>query len=334
MAFLDNSGDIILDAVLTETGRKRMADGNFKISKFALGDDEINYTQYKKNHVSGSAYADLEIMQTPIFQPLTTKAAAVNYGLLSLTNTNILYLPAGEVNELVDQSLVATGSVYYVAVNATTKTNLITDFGGTTAGSPYVMQAGSNSARAVLYEFGINTTLIAATAANRSTYIVNLNLLDTSTTVGVDSQFINGVMQITRASRFSNNDNNDLTANINTELVSTSTAARSLENYNEYTCRCIDDLVYVPSNNTATTISAILGPRGTIGALNVDVLTELKTESGGSRSTLWNNYGRLNQTVVAGSSKTYDLLDTMVYIVGNNSSVTMQIPIRLARSTN
>ena len=51
MAFLDNSGDIILDAVLTETGRKRMADGNFKISKFALGDDEINYTQYKKNHV-------------------------------------------------------------------------------------------------------------------------------------------------------------------------------------------------------------------------------------------------------------------------------------------
>ena len=36
MAFLDNSGDIILDAVLTDTGRFRLArgDGSFKIVKF------------------------------------------------------------------------------------------------------------------------------------------------------------------------------------------------------------------------------------------------------------------------------------------------------------
>ena len=58
MAFLDNSGDIILDAVLTDTGRLRLAqgDGSFKITKFALGDDEINYGNYNKNHSSGSAY--------------------------------------------------------------------------------------------------------------------------------------------------------------------------------------------------------------------------------------------------------------------------------------
>jgi hypothetical protein len=45
MGFLDNSGDIILDAVLTDLGRKRLAEGNgrFSISKFALGDDEIDY---------------------------------------------------------------------------------------------------------------------------------------------------------------------------------------------------------------------------------------------------------------------------------------------------
>ena len=43
MAFLDNSGDIILDAVLTDTGRMRLAkgDGSFNITKFALGDDEV-----------------------------------------------------------------------------------------------------------------------------------------------------------------------------------------------------------------------------------------------------------------------------------------------------
>jgi len=56
MAFLDNSGDIILDAVLTDTGRFRLAkgDGSFKIVKFALSDDEINYGLYDKNNLSGS----------------------------------------------------------------------------------------------------------------------------------------------------------------------------------------------------------------------------------------------------------------------------------------
>ena len=45
MGFLDNSGDIILDAVLTDVGRNRLArgDGSFRIVKFALADDEINY---------------------------------------------------------------------------------------------------------------------------------------------------------------------------------------------------------------------------------------------------------------------------------------------------
>ena len=64
MAFLDNSGDIILDAVLTDTGRKRLAkgDGSFRITKFAFGDDEINYTLYDLNHASGSAYFDLNIL--------------------------------------------------------------------------------------------------------------------------------------------------------------------------------------------------------------------------------------------------------------------------------
>ena len=48
MAFLENDGDLIMDAVLTDTGRFRLAkgDGSFKINKFAFGDDEINYNLY------------------------------------------------------------------------------------------------------------------------------------------------------------------------------------------------------------------------------------------------------------------------------------------------
>ena len=45
MAFQNNSGDVILDVVLTDEGRRRLAQGNsgFSIVKFALADDEINY---------------------------------------------------------------------------------------------------------------------------------------------------------------------------------------------------------------------------------------------------------------------------------------------------
>ena len=41
MAFLDNSGDIILDAVLTDLGRLRMAEIRFQKQKIGKGDDEI-----------------------------------------------------------------------------------------------------------------------------------------------------------------------------------------------------------------------------------------------------------------------------------------------------
>jgi hypothetical protein len=62
MGFLDNSGDIILDVVLTDLGRQMLAkgDGSFNVTKFALSDDEIDYSLYNKNHPSGSSYYDLE----------------------------------------------------------------------------------------------------------------------------------------------------------------------------------------------------------------------------------------------------------------------------------
>jgi len=99
MAFLDNSGDIILDAVLTDAGRQRMARGNFKIVKFALGDDEINYELFNSNHPSGSAYYDLDIMQTPILEAFTNNTATMKSRLLTVARTDILYMPILKINE-------------------------------------------------------------------------------------------------------------------------------------------------------------------------------------------------------------------------------------------
>jgi len=112
MAFLDNSGDIILDAVLTDTGRLRLAqgDGSFKISKFALGDDEINYGLYNKNHASGSAYFDLEILQMPVLEAFTNNSSQVKSRLMTMSRTNILYMPILKLNTVTDWGVVDKGA--------------------------------------------------------------------------------------------------------------------------------------------------------------------------------------------------------------------------------
>ena len=51
MGFLDNTtNNIILDAVLTDVGRRILAEGrgSFSVFKFALGDDDVNYSLVSK----------------------------------------------------------------------------------------------------------------------------------------------------------------------------------------------------------------------------------------------------------------------------------------------
>ena len=134
-AFLDNSGDIILDAVLTDTGRARLAkgDGTFKIAKFAFGDDEINYNNYDKNNPSGSAYYDLQILQTPVLEAFTNNTAMLNSKLISIPRTNLIYLPDIILNEVYGGGGSSTASptamnedanAFYVAVDDETLTEL------------------------------------------------------------------------------------------------------------------------------------------------------------------------------------------------------------------
>ena len=98
MAFLDNSGDIILDAVLTDLGRKRLASGRFSIYKFALGDEEINYQLWNSSDARGSSFYDLQIMQTPVLEAFTSDQSLMKSRLLSFSRTDLLYLPVLKVN--------------------------------------------------------------------------------------------------------------------------------------------------------------------------------------------------------------------------------------------
>ncbi len=83
MGFQDNSGDIILDVVLTDEGRRRLAkgDGSFSIVRFGLGDDEINYSLF--NATASSALQDLSILQTPVLEAFTNNASSMKSKLIS-----------------------------------------------------------------------------------------------------------------------------------------------------------------------------------------------------------------------------------------------------------
>lgn len=98
MAFLDNSGDIVLDAVLTDLGRKRLAAGQFVVSKFALGDEEINYKLFNPSDARGSTHYDLEIMQTPILEAFTSDQSIMKSRLVTFNTTQLLYLPILKLN--------------------------------------------------------------------------------------------------------------------------------------------------------------------------------------------------------------------------------------------
>lgn len=99
MAFLDNSGDIILDAVLTDAGRKRMAEGSFEIAKYAFGDDEINYELYDASDARGVDYYDIEIMQTPILEAFTNNRSSMGSFLMSLEDQRRLNMPILRLNQ-------------------------------------------------------------------------------------------------------------------------------------------------------------------------------------------------------------------------------------------
>lgn len=121
MAFLDNSGDIILDAVLTDTGRMRMANGNFKITQFALGDDEIDYALYNSQDSRGSAYYDIDILSTPVLEAFTDNASGLKSKLISIGRADILYLPVIKL-ETTKEAGAGTNEKgsFYVAVNKQT----------------------------------------------------------------------------------------------------------------------------------------------------------------------------------------------------------------------
>lgn len=344
MAFLDNSGDIILDAVLTDVGRKRMADGMFKITRFGLGDDEVNYGQYNPSHASGSAYYDLEIMQTPVLEAATSINSNINYGLITLPDLELLYLPVLEFNEKSATDIAAINrtrhnNMFIVAANTSTQTAI--DDLGTSIHT--LLASAASPASGIIWESGLNTPDKAASENNRSTMIVNKRLLDAIFVLNADNKFIDGVLGFT-AGTTSNSvkttGENALEVDVGyaSSYATAAGGSAELEGFNTFRVEGAMNLIVDNTAGDSDIYSAISGPRGTIAGLNISIPEELKSTTDGTRSRLYNDYGTIDTTSddlfgSGGTSIKYDHIDTTIYVQGTSSGATLQVPIRIVRKS-
>ena len=305
MAFLDNSGDIILDAVLTDTGRFRLAkgDGSFKISKFALCDDEVDYGLYKKNHASGSAYYDLQILQTPVFEAFTNNTSLMKSFLISISRTNLLYLPVIKQNNIIASNVQEHTSGYYVvAVDNTTETQLATQGASNLVQNGIMFGEHVSKGTMVRVDQGIDNTAVPATLT------LDPDLRETQYIVQLDHRLGTLVNPDTNAPAVPSFIDDDFIASYYFSLGTDTGHIQTI-------------------NDTTSTGMVIDGSRGTYFKSKIQASLELNTST-----YLFTQLG--GQTTIAGkdnATKTIYNIDTTLRIQGPTTGYVLDLPVRFAK---
>tara|TARA_B100000900_G_scaffold389807_1_gene382995 strand:- start:558 stop:1457 length:900 start_codon:yes stop_codon:yes gene_type:complete len=297
MAFLDNSGDIILDAVLTDTGRMRLAkgDGSFRVVSFAFGDDEIDYSNYTA--VTASGYEDLQILQTPVFEAFTNNASSMKSKLVTIPNPNLLYLPVIKLNEVFsnDTARFSADNIFCVAVDKATArddtnlNNVVGIFNG----------ENLSDAKRFRLDQGIDNSAIPATRTLAG------SLLETQYIVEIDNRFgtlFSADGSTAAAVSYIDDDNMasySLTIDSNPNFVSMNT-----------------------DSSVTTAQQTIAGSRGSI--LEFKIKSSIDLESSNHLFTK------------LGSTKTIEtvncrIIDTFVRVTGQRTGFRVDIPVRFIK---
>ena len=204
MAYL-NSSTVTVDAILTTKGRELMArnDGSFRITQFALSDDEIDYTMYNSSHPSGSAFYGEAIQNMPLLQAFPDETQDLKYKLITLprgtaklpimdVGTNNIILKQGATLTITPQTLNYLGNVSVFENSGYTATvadvRLASTFTGVGIGTQEVATTnnqetlGTNVSRTVV---GTSFNITATTVNNL--FGSNTQLVTTIAFVGRDS---------------------------------------------------------------------------------------------------------------------------------------------------
>jgi hypothetical protein len=94
MGYLSNT-ELTVDAILTKAGRAKLASGqqlSGLITKFALSDDEIDYTLYEPDHPNGTAYYDYAIKNIPVLEASPDQTQCMKYKLFT-SDANLTSIP-------------------------------------------------------------------------------------------------------------------------------------------------------------------------------------------------------------------------------------------------
>lgn len=313
MAFLDNSGDIILDAVLTDHGRKVLAkgDGSFKITKFALGDEEVNYTLYNSTHASGSAYYDLEILQTPVLEAFTNNASSMKTQLLTYDNMELLFLPVLKLNENDTNTQRHSTGAFVVAVDDFTEQDSTKGIALDSAGAirtGFLRGEALSSNNHIRVDQGLDTNQVSALQG------LDSELTEDTYTISIDGRL--GSLVSLQGDIIPEDYTDD--DNIKYYTVSTTT----------------DGQLVVANTDTSTDASqTIEGPRGTIVQFKIKASAELNTSTF-LFTQLGSSVTQTTYPVRAGTTgHTINIIDSMVRVTGKKTGYSIDIPVRFAKIT-
>jgi hypothetical protein len=192
MGYLNNSV-VTVDAILTTKGRELLAknDGSFRITQFALADDEIDYTLYNPNHPSGSSFYGEAIDNMPLLEAFPLETQIMKYKLATLPRGTaklpVLDLGYAAITLVQGASLAITPqTLNYLGNNQTFET------------SGYSATISDVRLMSTFTGIGINTT--AATTANSTTTLgtnvsttvigsqINLRATTVNTLFGTNTQ--------------------------------------------------------------------------------------------------------------------------------------------------
>jgi len=296
MSLLQNDGDIIFDVVLTDAGRERLArgDGSFKIVKFALGDAEINYADFRLNHPSGSAYQDIDIVSTPVFEAFTDNAAVMKYKLTTYGRNDLLYLPIIKLSPTLGPGggTYGNGGYYVVTCNNETIISL-----GVGTGIIDGQTAESSQRTPITFEQGLDTTEFSARIQ------IPNDLKETQYFIQIDSRLGDIVTPRGTAEQaevsFIDDDKKAIylfTMGGNGEFI------REIGNSDGY--------------------SVVSGPRGTIFQFGIRANISMNTSNF--------LFTRMGSTITI-SGTNYLYLDSVVRIIGGTTGYSIDLPIRFLR---
>ena len=112
MGYLYNSS-VTVDAILTKKGRELLAEGrdSFRITQFAIADDEIDYDLWNPDHPLGSNYYGIIIENMPIVEAVSDETQMMRHKLVTLpksttripritVGTSTIILRNGEVSTI------------------------------------------------------------------------------------------------------------------------------------------------------------------------------------------------------------------------------------------